>query len=317
MESEEDPAYPVIRRLIENKPHASVVVAGHATRCAQKVHNMLAAIKKADGPDVYIFADADISPGRTWLREMVLPLSRPSIAATTGFRWLHLSDNRLSKLAHLYANVFLYELFAFVCFVSNVGLWGGSMAIRRKDFEDMRIGELWANASVDDMSLSRVIVKEKKKAILVPRCVTHSDDVLPRSRDAVRWFARQCMYLKTYHRSLWTLAIPLGCLFLLCQLWLFAALAAAIFRPHLFLAAGGGPTLLFLIGEMALVCLQPLLGPVPRFFRILLLHPIYRLTPLFGLLATVGMKKILWGGILYTLGPKGTVANVERLQQGT
>lgn len=311
VEDEKDPAYPVITDLIRDQPHASVVVAGHATRCAQKNFNMLAAIKKSRNPDVYVFADADISPGKNWLHELVIPLSRPSIAATTGFRWLYVAPDKVRTQAHWYANVFMFTLFAFVCFLGNVGLWGGSMAIRRKDFEDMGVADLWSNSCVDDMSLSRIIIKKKKKAILVPPCITHSDDTIHGWRGATLWFERQCMFLKACHRLLWIMATPLAVGFLFVQLWLAAAIIARIFSASAFYAVGGGAAVTMLMGELFVLLLISLIDNVPHFGRIFLLHIFFRVVPLAGFCRTLFAKKIYWGGIRYTLDFKGRVVAVE------
>ena len=38
-ESEKDPATPLVRELIKDKKHASLVIAGRTTKCCQKNHN--------------------------------------------------------------------------------------------------------------------------------------------------------------------------------------------------------------------------------------------------------------------------------------
>ena len=88
-ESETDPAVPVIRSIIRGKDNAKLAIAGLTKSCAQKNHNLLAALKLIDNPDILVFADSDIRPSPHWLRELTLPLASPKITATSGFRWLH------------------------------------------------------------------------------------------------------------------------------------------------------------------------------------------------------------------------------------
>src|SRR5215510_5272578 len=78
-ESESDPAYGVLSRLVKQNRRASwLVVAGEAQDCGQKVHNLISAIEMLDSIDrraeVLVFADSDAHPSREWLSELVAPL---------------------------------------------------------------------------------------------------------------------------------------------------------------------------------------------------------------------------------------------------
>ncbi|HEX9000785.1 MAG TPA: glycosyltransferase, partial [Blastocatellia bacterium] len=92
-ESENDPAYPVLSRLIKNYSRRPgwLVVAGEAKGRGQKVHNLLAAVDMLNSIDrraeVIVFADSDARPSKQWLSELVAPLGDKRIGVTTGFRW--------------------------------------------------------------------------------------------------------------------------------------------------------------------------------------------------------------------------------------
>ncbi|MBD3321643.1 MAG: glycosyltransferase, partial [Chitinivibrionales bacterium] len=149
VESEHDAAVPVIREAIAGKSNARLLVAGLSNQCAQKNWNIIKAVEIAGTPDVYVFADSDIVPQKDWLRQLVLPLSRSDIAVASGFRWIHLSKARFGQYNHMFFNNFLYVLFCSASIIGNVGLWGGSMAMRREDFEKLDVAKRWSETAVD------------------------------------------------------------------------------------------------------------------------------------------------------------------------
>ncbi len=317
VESENDPAVPIIREVIAgHEDKASLVVAGYAKSCAQKNYNQLAAIEQAKDADVYVFADADIGPSNQWLRELVLPLSNESITATTGFRWQYSPNGTIGEQVHSYINNLLYIIFNFASSVLKIGLWGGSMAMRREDFEQLEVAKRWSETVVDDISLSQIIAKKRRKAILVPACVTHTDDSLPSVRQGIRWFERQTMFLKAYHKFTWTfMAIPMAAIVLGLQLWLPVSLLISKFTSYEFFAIGGGASLIVTAGLALSVLLYPMLGKNPRFYGFLFLQPFSLFSLLIGVIRTVFTNTIIWSGVEYKLTFTGKVASVTRPDQ--
>jgi cellulose synthase/poly-beta-1,6-N-acetylglucosamine synthase-like glycosyltransferase len=312
-ESENDPAAAVIRKVVGSSDRAMHVVAGLATACAQKNYNLLAAVRAAGEAEVYVFADGDIGPTPGWLRELVLPLSDPAVAVTTGFRWLRAERPSVGPLTHNYINIFIYVLFSVASFVGEVGLWGGSMAIRKRDFDALDIADLWGRSAVDDMSLSRAVSHAHRTAVMVPTCITNTNDLIQTVRGGVSWFERQIMYLKAYYRGLWLAAVPVA---LVCSALILAlpfALVASIAPHWTFVQAGGGAGLVFLVGELLTVLLYPLLGQMPHFGRFLLLQPFMRATHAVSFLRTMFTNVITWSGVRYYVGRQGVVTRVERL----
>jgi cellulose synthase/poly-beta-1,6-N-acetylglucosamine synthase-like glycosyltransferase len=313
VESENDKAVPVINEIIRGDSRARLAVAGLSTTCVQKNHNLLAGLKQADDAEVYVFADADIKPEPSWLQELVLPLADSRIAVTSGFRWLHARKGTLGELAHSYVNVFIYVLFSVACFFGGVGLWGGSMAIRRKDFEELGVADKWAHAGVDDMSLSYLVLKARKKAVVVPHCIIQTDDLLPTVRSTISWFERQIMYLKAYQKSLWFfIGIPLMLSGLSLIMLMPLSLLAAASPERTFFATGGGAALVFYVGELITVMLYPLLGSMYSLKKFIFFWPFLRLTQVASFFLTILTNKITWAGIKYQLAFNGDVSRIER-----
>ena len=277
---------------------------------------MLEAIKQAGTPEIYVFADADIAPEPHWLTELLLPLSDPRLTATTGFRWLISRKKGIGDMTHTNVNAFFLVLFGVASFIRLGSLcWGGSMAIRKKDFDDINVAGKWARSGVDDISMAQVLAANNRRSILVPYCITPSDDLLETSGSAINWCVRQVMFLKSYHRLLWIFGLgTLWIMVLTLYIWLPFSIVASIITEHSFVELGGLAPLAFMIIDMITVLLYPLFGPVPKFFRFILLQPYFRFTHIITYWRTIFSKSIVWSGIKYTLAFSGDVTKVERLK---
>jgi hypothetical protein len=187
------------------------------------------------------------------------------------------------------------------------------MAIRRKDFEELAVGEKWSHAGVDDMSLSQLVYKAHRKAVLVPPCVIQTDDLIQTVRGTINWFERQIMYLKAYQKNLWVFpAFPLAVLAILLLSLLPFAVLSALSSDRTFFAAGGGAAIVFYLGEIAVVLLYPLLGSMHSLRKFILLWPLLRFIHVASYGLTLLTNTITWAGIRYRLNFNGDVATIER-----
>lgn len=312
VERKDDPCVPIINKVIQDNPGASLAVAGITTSCSQKNFNMIAALDIAHDPEVYVFADSDIQLTKQWLTELVMPLSNHQITVASGFRWLYSSSGNLPEIMNAFHNTLLFVLFSVASFIQNVGLWGGSMAIRKKDFEDMGVREFWAQTVVDDMSLSNLVIKYAKKSVMVSSCLIPTDDALQTKRQGIRWFKRQVMFLKAYQTKTWVLGIllVLSCLFL--EALLPVALIGSLATARSFAELGGYASLVFIFGTMASAMLYPLLGKHPNLFMFFLYQPFSLLTLLYATFSTLFTNTVKWSGFWYKLNFSGKVISVEQ-----
>jgi cellulose synthase/poly-beta-1,6-N-acetylglucosamine synthase-like glycosyltransferase len=313
VESEQDPCVPLIRKILTEQERASLVVAGITKKCSQKNFNMIAAINGASDSDVYVFADSDISLSPDWLRELILPLSSDKITVTSGFRWLYATSGTLGALVNAYQNTMLLVLFSTSSFIQDIGLWGGSMAIRRKDFQDLGVREYWSETVVDDISLSRLVMKHAKKSIMVSTCITPTDDTLPTIKQSIQWFHRQVMFLKAYQKGAWIFALVVVTSSLLLQLLLPVSIVVSLTTAKSFTEAGGVPSLIFFFGTMSTTLLYPLLGKRnPRWRSMVMVQPLSLFTMFYGTLKTLFTNTVKWSGFWYKLNFRGKVISVDR-----
>ncbi len=316
VESETDPAVEVIRKVTADDKRAHLVVAGITKNCGQKNYNMLAAVKTANNPDVYVFADSDIGPKPNWIRELIRPLSDHKVAVATGFRWLYHEERKVGGMANAYQNSILYILFTAASYFRDIGLWGGSMAVRKTDFESLGVGECWAKTVVDDMSLSEIVMRSKRESVMVSSCITPTEDTIDSFVKSVGWYKRQVLYLKAHQRMQWYLTIPGVTFFLFVYAWLPISLIIASlsgFSFASFVAVGGLAPVVLMVGTASTALLYPLLGKHPNLFWFVLMQPISMFTVLWGAFLTLFTNRIKWSGYHYYLDFKsGEVKRVEK-----
>ncbi len=175
VESDDDPAVAVIRRVMAEYPevNAQLVVAGRASDCGQKVHNLRAATAQLPPTVEYLaFVDSDAGPRPEWLRVLVARLDESEkLGAVTGYRWF------LPERSSL-ANWLIYSIncgiMALLGRSSHYLVWGGSWGIRRKTFRAIGLREAWAGTLSDDLVATRQLRRAGRPVRFEPGCVVGS-----------------------------------------------------------------------------------------------------------------------------------------------
>lgn len=178
VEDRSDAAYePLLRLKARHSLQSSaqqvrILTAGKTTGCSQKLHNLLFAYRQVP-PDIeaLVFADSDACAGPDWLGQLVAPLRKSHIGLASGYRWFVPKTNNMATLALSAMNAKVFQLLGNTQF--NLA-WGGSMAVRKNDFEQWGVEALWARSLSDDLSLSRAVRKAKMLTRFVPACVVAS-----------------------------------------------------------------------------------------------------------------------------------------------
>ena len=202
--SESDPAHSIVKRVASNsKPKAHVIIAGPAEGCAEKVHNLAAAIEQLPPEfDILVFADSDGRPGKTWLHHLSAPLNDSRLGATTTMRWLIPNSNNLPTALLAAWNAPL------VTMLTEKGknfCWGGGTAIRRSLFEQLEILDEWKNSVSDDYSMTRVLERAGRSIVFVPECLTLSF-VETDFAGLMEFTNRQILITRVYSQKIWAIA---------------------------------------------------------------------------------------------------------------
>lgn len=317
-ESESDPAYAVLNKLIQyhSRRPAWLIVAGEARGRGQKVHNLCAAIDMLNAIDrraeALVFADSDARPAKYWLAELVAPLGDKRIGATTGFRWYVPERDNFSSLL-----LSVWNAGALALLGERSGFaWGGSMAIRRENFDKLDIKRCWQGALSDDYALTTAVHAAGQRIKFIPPCLvaSHLDATFS---ELLEFSTRQMRITRVYAPRVWQLA----------------GISHGLFN----LAFWGGWLWLLLTGLMSevsfglalLLIIIPLLGAVTGWLRATvaahllaaeraqvqklrwayaLCGPLVSLIYLYNVAAAAVSKRIMWRGIGYEmLSPQETL----------
>ncbi|MBK9314148.1 MAG: glycosyltransferase [Acidobacteria bacterium] len=322
-ESEKDPAHAIISRLIKgSRRSAWMVIAGEARDRGQKVHNLSAALEMLNTVDrraeVLVFADSDARPARHWLSELVAPLGDKRIGATTGFRWF-LPDGRGAGLGTRFASALLsvWNASALALMGERSGFaWGGSLAIRRENFDKLEIKRRWQRAVSDDYVLTSAIRESGQRIKFVPMCLVASP-VKVGLRDLLEFTTRQIRITRIYSPRVWKFAFSTHGFYNLTfwggLLWLIAAKLTGAVTSNL----SGLLASIFLLGSIsgvirAILAMRMMPGHSDRIsgqlWAHVLLGPLSSLLYLYNFIASAMSRRITWRGIGYEMiSPNETV----------
>lgn len=198
---EHDRSYPVMQKIAaESKVPIRIVFGGFSKQRCQKLDNILAGVDALD-PEVEIFAwaDSDARVTRNWLRSLVAPLARPEVGATTSFRWYRPEKGRL--LTYLMSLWTGYQ-FSHLHINRAVAVWGGTMAVTRRVFDELNMRQVWEYALADDCVLNDSVRKAGKRVEFVVPSMTSisSDHAL---KDNLIFAVRQAVIAKHTLKSVW------------------------------------------------------------------------------------------------------------------
>lgn len=210
VESTDDPAYGRLCELKEKFDSSSkaqeinILVAGKTSKCSQKIHNLLHSYDNCpDDITALAFADSDACVHSTWLREIVAPLVRNKTGVSTGYRWFVPKKYNIATIIMSITNAKVAQFLGKYEFNQA---WGGSMAISREMFENLEVAKVWSNIVSDDLSLSYLVKKAKKKVIFVPTCIvaSYESTTIPKLYEFAR---RQFIISRIYMPLTWTFAL--------------------------------------------------------------------------------------------------------------
>lgn len=326
VESIDDPACQVIRRIMAGFPHvaARLVVAGQAIETGQKVHNLRVATAQLS-PDIeYLaFLDSDARPRPEWLRMLIARFGEEDLGAVTGYRWFVPVHPTLANHALYSLNCDVMTLLGHNAFYL---VWGGSWVIRREVFDQLDFRTAWKGTLSDDLVASRLLRRARMPVRFEPAGVVASP-VDYRWSEMLSFVRRQYLVGRYYVPHWWTFAL-VG-VTLTNALWL-AQMAFGLW------GCLGGPIAPWIPAAVlsALLAMYAYRGHVRQdlvetYFpeRAAQLHSARRfdiwLNPLGGLVnwlavvASVFGRHITWRGISYRVLAGGKIRTVRRLENGT
>jgi cellulose synthase/poly-beta-1,6-N-acetylglucosamine synthase-like glycosyltransferase len=199
--SANDPAHGLIRQIAaRTKPKVHVVIAGSPQGCSEKVNNLRAAVEQLPPDfDVFVFADSDGRPGRSWLQHLVAPLNDSRLGAATTMRWFFPSRGNLASALLAAWNAPIVTMLGEH---SRNFCWGGGTAIRRSAFEQASVLDEWRNSVSDDLSMTLALGRVARPILFVPECLVLSYQETDFA-GLLEFTNRQIIITRVYSPKLW------------------------------------------------------------------------------------------------------------------
>jgi cellulose synthase/poly-beta-1,6-N-acetylglucosamine synthase-like glycosyltransferase len=254
------------------------------------------------------------------LRSLVAPLDDLRIGASTGYRWFIANKGGLASQLRSVWNASI---------ASALGerhdknfCWGGSTAIRRTTFDNLKIRERWRGTVSDDFTMTRVLQEAKLPIHFVPACIVPSFGDCTVS-ELLEFTNRQLKITRVYAPHLWR------------PLLIGSLLFCAVFFGGLFLVAAGAILGLPYALPLALIVAIYALGAAKAYIRLkavmislagyknklakslaahLLLWPIASALYLFNALVAAFSRRISWRSITYELKSATEAVIISREQ---
>jgi ceramide glucosyltransferase len=320
VESAADPAWGELKRILTDTPEvpASLIIAGTAGGCSQKIHNLLVGIAHVvPETGVLAFVDSDVEVHPHWLRALVTPLGDAALGAASGYRWYvpgsgSVAGGLRSAWNAATLGLMTHPRYGFA--------WGGSSAIRREVFEKLRIPEAWARGLSDDLLLTQAVRAAGLRIAFV------ADDLVPTFepctwRQLIEWSNRQVTIGRIYAPYSWTVSMLVHLTSLtLGALGLTAIASGEWFASVLLLSYW----VINGIGSLA-VCRAALRRLSARGFAVhqrlwpqALWGPAVTALALVNMVASLTTRTITWRGISYTMrSPQHVVVHRNALARAS
>lgn len=186
-------------------PRVKVLLAhGTDSASSEKVQNLAAAVRAArQNSQIFAFADSDGQVTARWLQALVAPLADPAVGASTGYRWFTPDPPTFWTL--------MRGVWDAVCAGmlgpgDNPFAWGGSMAIRKETFYDVRVLDYWRETVSDDYALTAAVHAARLSIAYAPGALVPSLDRIT-GPGFFEWSRRQLILTRVYRTRLWWIGL--------------------------------------------------------------------------------------------------------------
>lgn len=309
---EHDASYPYLQRMVSEAEgrgiKARIVFGGFSKQRCQKLDNMLAGVDALDADvEIFAWADSDVRVSREWLRQLVAPLAKDEVGATTSFRWYRPEPKRpLTYLLSLWTG---YQ-FTHLHMNKQVHVWGGTMAVTRKFFDEMNMREIWEYALADDCTLSNEVKRAGKKVeFVMPSMTSISSD--HSIKDILIFAVRQGVIAKHTLKGVWYpsvfglsilhLAVFRGLALCLRAIQAGQPLPLVGLLMMAFVPGGIVQSLVFIQSIRQLVSVRESNDPMKAQYLWALYSPFAYLFLWSTLMASAATDKFVWRGIFYRM----------------
>lgn len=206
VDSDEDPAWPVVHRVLGESPAEHVEVrslVAPSEKCSLVCTAMWQATAELPaGCEVVATLDSDVVAHPSWLRELVAPLRDPGVGVSRGLRWFAPPVGKWGAWVRYLWNV-VVEITAYY---TQMG-WGGSLAMKVSILRDTDLRERWLKSANEDVLVGHAMRRLGLKMRWVPSLVMVNREECD-LRGCFHFMHRQQIWGRLYNRlGFWSNAL--------------------------------------------------------------------------------------------------------------
>lgn len=324
LDSPGDPARKVVESVLARHPEINAevrILQNPPETCSLKCAAIAQTVRTLTPECAFVaFLDGDVIPYPSWLRNLLAPFQDSSVDFCTGYRWFVPEKGGVGTLVR-----YVWNAASCVHVYLNGVIWGGSSAIRCTALKKCNFISRWENTISEDITASRVAVKNHCKVAFVPQIImaNHEECSL---MFAYRWCARQTFFIRIYYPEMWFRMLVIAFLLTFLHAASFGIFAYAYAVGDAFLQAVTlGGLLFFWLSSLifapilectARYCIARNQPPVKWKFsfpvlKITLALPFTLAVFTLGLLRARFIRNILWRGISYRIFPDKTIRRMN------
>jgi cellulose synthase/poly-beta-1,6-N-acetylglucosamine synthase-like glycosyltransferase len=323
IDSEEDPAWQFVNNTLNELGATNFQISHLQTiraTCSLKCSSLLQVVAELDDSyQVVALVNADTIVHPNWLRELVSPLTNPSVGATTGNRWYVPTAMSWGSLVR-----YLWNASSVVQMYLYGIPWGGTLAIKTEVIRQTGLLQKWGQALSEDITIRSVLSQHNLQVKFVPSLVMLHQEHTDLSSFRY-WLQRQLIAYRLYH-PLWlgvvgeavlTTVLPnlLIVVFVLAWLTGQAGTAAIAFIWYgIYILALVMLTLLLEMGIQPIIRSQnqpvrELSGSI--IWKMMIATPLTQWVYALAMFRSFQMTKVEWRGVSYELNGAGQIHLME------
>lgn len=323
IDSEQDPAWQVAQDVISQVGITNISFSPLRSvrqSCSLKCSSLVQAVSELDDSyKVVALVDADTVVHANWLRELISPLTHPSVGVTTGNRWYVPTGKYWGTVVR-----YIWNVSAIVQMYLYGIPWGGTLAVKREVLHQTGLLERWGQAFGEDTMIRSVLAKYNLKVKFVPSLIMLNQEEcdLPSLK---YWFQRQLLASRLYHPWWWAVMADAVLTILMPQillvLWFFALLSGegniAILALTWYVIYITALVMLMLFLELVV---QPVISsqgkPViqlsaPLMLRMWIGMPLTHWIYGWAMVASLRMETVNWRGVTYEVNGSWNIHLLE------
>lgn len=136
--------------------------------CSLKCHALAQAVEAFEAPPEYVcLIDADVTPHRSWLKELLGPLLISTTGGVTGNQWFEppipSGPGALCRSA--------WNGGCMILSINFCNPWAGSFAMRYEDLVKSKLIETWKSSAVDDGPIADAVHSIGKQVVFSPSLI--------------------------------------------------------------------------------------------------------------------------------------------------